>query len=108
MPFTGSISGVPGASLTTVIQFPSIITSISVTDNLIDSPLFQHIQVNYLYENTQMDIRGNLITRLSNSFINIVYPFPSSLLSQERMIIRVNETSPYNFDYSAETLWVQD
>lgn len=105
---TGYIFGIPNVQFTKVIDFPSIGTIPSITDNFIDYSLFQHIQINYLYENTQMDIRGNVIPRQPLTYIDFTHPFPQSLTSQARMIIRTNNTSPYYFDYSSETKWVQD
>jgi hypothetical protein len=99
---------VPGDQSTKIIEFPNISTLSVPFDNLIDEPLLEHIQINYLYENTQMDIRGNLIPRLPLTYIDFVHPFNQSINSQARMIIRYNSTFPYYFDYTSETTWVQD
>lgn len=100
---TSYIYGVPEIHYTKVIDFPNIGTISVATDNLIDTPSFEEIQINYLYENTQMDIRGTLIPNQPLTYIDFTHPFPQapSLEALARMIIRTNATSPYYFDYGS-------
>lgn len=105
---TGFIYGIPGTEFTRVIDFPNIGTTAVAADNVIDRPLFEHIQTNYIYEDTQMDIRGTFITNKPALYFDITHPFTSSLASLQRMIMRKNSTSPYLFDYSTELNWLQN
>ncbi len=85
---TGYIYGIPGSSFTRVIDFPAIGTHSIATDNLIDSPMFEYILTNYIYEDSQMDIRGTLVPNNVLNTIDITHPFTSSLASKTRMIMR--------------------
>lgn len=105
---TAFIHGIPGAQFTREIDFPNMGTSTVAADSLIHKPLFEHIQTNYIYEDSQMDIRGTIIPNKPLLYFDITHPFTSSLASLQRMIMRKNSTSPYIFDYGTELNWVQN
>ena len=109
--FTGYIYGIPtlATTFTKIIDFPNIGTITINNDNLIDSPLFENIQVIPIYEDQQMDIKGSFIPNMPLQYIDITHPFTSSLASLQRMIIRQNASvSPYLFDYRTQLIWHQD
>lgn len=54
-----------------------------------------------------MDIRGTLIPQTGYSEMNIKYDFPGVVAAYQRMIMRANDTSPYQFDPEAELDWMR-
>lgn len=108
---SGYIYGIPtsATTFTRVIDFPNIGTLTVANDNQIEVPLFEHIQINPIYEDQQIDIRGSFIPNMPLNYLDITHPFTSSLASLQRMVMRKNmSVSPYLFDYSSELTWHQD
>ena len=88
-----------------MIEFTNIGQLQVTTNNILDAPLFEHIMVRELYENTQMDIRGTIVPRIGYTDVTMRYPFPADITATQRMILRENATSPYLFDIESELSW---
>ena len=76
-------------------------------DSFISSTKMEHILIKYIYEDSQMDIRGTVIPNFPFTFINITHPFVASLNSNQRMILRTNSTSPYSYTRDTDLFWVE-
>ena len=86
--FTGKIFGVATKPYAKIIEMP-FIDEIFITDNGIASQqLFEHIQVKYLYEYMQMDIRGAITPNFPFTDVDLIHPFVGTMTSIHRFLLR--------------------
>ena len=57
-------------------------------NSIVSNMKMEHIKINYIYEDSQMDIRGTIIPNLPFTFINLTHPFVASINSVQRFLLR--------------------
>ena len=104
--FTADIYGLPDLPFTKIIEAPMIADLTISSHTFLSSTSLEHILIKYIYEHSQVDIRGTVIPNSPFTFINLTHPFTASLASNQRIILRQNNTSPYYYTADTDLSWV--